>query len=158
MTELKSCAHCGGKAKYYQAGDESFGYQPGITCINFECMANVHGNFVEIDELSREAVKIVRRWNRRPEPEQAAPVAWIPVSERLPELNERVLVYRHIGFIGNPAHHSAGKTGYIDIDCVMEIAAGMFCTDLMTTGRVTHWQPLPTAPQQSQEDGSYDRD
>lgn len=77
MTEqLKPCPFCGDKAKYYLAGNESLGYQPGVTCI--KCLANVHGRFVEPGELGQEAEDVINRWNRRAKPERKVePVAWM---------------------------------------------------------------------------------
>lgn len=70
---------------------------------------------------------------------------WIPVSERLPPEGVDVLVLHDYGqIVGNPAHRDCGKRyGYQ----ITSRYGNGFLSDLLETGRVTHWMPLPDAPQ-----------
>lgn len=153
-SELKPCPFCGDKAKYYLAGNESLGYQPGVTCI--KCLANVHGRFVEPSELGQEAEDVINRWNRRAEPEQPAikeylttaePVSqWIPVSERLPKPYEVVRFYPEIAVdpvIDRGYFDNEGRCWYNEC-----IHGGI---DIVRHERATHWQPITTPEEQSDE-------
>ena len=70
---------------------------------------------------------------------QPAPVVsgWIPVSERLPEKGGRYWCYVE-------EQNSLGKSHY-QWNCSWNEGAW---SDKALTGRVTHWMPLPAAPQQ----------
>lgn len=59
---------------------------------------------------------------------------WIPVSERLPEDNERVIAYR-------PMEADASAYKY----CVMW---GWSVKVSMRHGGITHWMPLPEPPKE----------
>lgn len=70
---------------------------------------------------------------------------WIPVSERLPPECVDVLAMRDYGqIVGNPAHRDYGKRYHYKIT---RRYGNEFLSDLMETGQVTHWMPLPPAPQ-----------
>lgn len=64
--------------------------------------------------------------------------AWIPVSERLPETTETVLIARPSGAV-EPAwyspfeNHKAAKWRHLD-------------GTPFGNGTITHWQPLPSSP------------
>lgn len=70
---------------------------------------------------------------------QPAPVVsgWIPVSERLPEEGGRYWCYVE-------EQNSLGKSHY-QWNCSWNKGAW---SDKALTGRVTHWMPLPDAPQE----------
>ncbi|HED3985416.1 TPA: DUF551 domain-containing protein [Klebsiella pneumoniae] len=70
---------------------------------------------------------------------QPAPVVsgWIPVSERLPEEGGRYWCYVE-------EQNSLGKSHY-QWNCSWNEGAW---SDKALTGRVTHWMPLPAAPQE----------
>ena len=80
---------------------------------------------------------------------QAVP-QWIPVSERLPPVGDQCLFYRPL----------ANKSGDKIIAIKTAMPNGQFCwTDTIPDGEiqcnpsdgschVTHWMPLPTAPEQ----------
>ena len=59
---------------------------------------------------------------------------WIPVSEKLPEDNERVIAYR-------PMEADASAYKY----CVMW---GWSVKGSMRHGGITHWMPLPEPPKE----------
>lgn len=71
---------------------------------------------------------------------QPAPVVsgWIPVSERLPEEGGRYWCYVE-------EQNSLGKSHY-QWNCSWNEGAW---SDKALTGRVTHWMPLPAAPQEA---------
>lgn len=70
---------------------------------------------------------------------------WVPVSERLPPEGADVLALHDYGqIVGNPAHRDCGKRyGYQ----ITRRYGNGFLSDLLETGQVTHWMPLPDAPQ-----------
>ncbi|WP_181937306.1 DUF551 domain-containing protein, partial [Klebsiella pneumoniae] len=65
------------------------------------------------------------------------PGTWIPVSERLPEEGGRYWCYVE-------EQNSLGKSHY-QWNCSWNEGAW---SDKALTGRVTHWMPLPAAPQE----------
>ena len=67
---------------------------------------------------------------------------WIPVTERLPEGDERVLILCKNGamFVGY-----CGKQ-YLDYERRWRIKTALNSTKLLNIGRVTHWMPLPEPP------------
>ncbi|HCR0925059.1 TPA: DUF551 domain-containing protein [Klebsiella aerogenes] len=65
------------------------------------------------------------------------PDTWIPVSERLPEEGGRYWCYVE-------EQNSLGKSHY-QWNCSWN---GEIWSDAMMHGRVTHWMPLPAAPQE----------
>jgi hypothetical protein len=56
---------------------------------------------------------------------------WIPVSERLPEAQQRVLTITDLG--------------YIRTDCIRK-RDGHWFNEMFDPSTVTHWMPLPPAP------------
>ena len=67
---------------------------------------------------------------------------WIPVTERLPEDEELVLILCKNGamFVGY-----CGKQ-YCDYERRWRIKTALNSTKLLNLGRVTHWMPLPSPP------------
>lgn len=67
---------------------------------------------------------------------------WIPVTERLPEEEELVLILckngaRFVGYCGKQ---------YYDYERRWRIKTALNSTKLLNLGRVTHWMPLPEPP------------
>lgn len=69
---------------------------------------------------------------------------WIPVTERVPEGEELVLILCKNGamFVGY-----LGKQ-YVDIERRWRIKTALNSTKLLNLGRVTHWMPLPDGPEE----------
>ncbi len=63
---------------------------------------------------------------------------WIPVTERLPEANERVLVYHDDGMI----RFGINKGGFADVVSTLYLQNN----HRTCFSKVTHWMPLPEAP------------
>jgi hypothetical protein len=70
--------------------------------------------------------------------EHFAEQQWIPVAERLPEENERVLVYHDDGVI----RFGINKCGFADV------VSTLYLQNHHRTcfSKVTHWMPLPQPP------------
>ena len=62
---------------------------------------------------------------------EAGKPKWIPVSERLPEEFEDVLVYRSTG---------------CEVDCCVSRTKAYWSYDTVSGYAVTHWMPLPEPP------------
>ena len=75
---------------------------------------------------------------------EAGKPKWIPVSERLPEDEELVLIICKNGamFVGY-----CGKQ-YCDQERRWRIKTALNSTKLLNLGRVTHWMPLPKPPEE----------
>lgn len=71
---------------------------------------------------------------------------WIPVSERLPDGEELVLIHCKNGamFVGY-----CGKQ-YCDYERRWRIKTALNSTKLLNLGRVTHWMPLPEPPKEDE--------
>ena len=69
---------------------------------------------------------------------------WIPVTERLPEGEELVMIHCKNGamFVGY-----CGKQ-YCDYERRWRIKTALNSTKLLNLGRVTHWMPLPQPPKE----------
>lgn len=122
MNELKPCPFCGGKP--YKAPKFTMGYGGyGVKC---ECGCETPKYLV--DE------KAISWWNGRAEVPQ-----WIPVSERLPE-NEGT--YFCLGHNGTPFVCLFRTTKY-------EGKIWLRSTGTKRVYGITHWMPLPAAPEQN---------
>lgn len=69
---------------------------------------------------------------------------WIPVTERLPDDEELVLILckngaRFVGYCGKQ---------YCDYERRWRIKTALNSTKLLNLGRVTHWMPLPEPPKE----------
>ena len=62
---------------------------------------------------------------------------WIPVSERLPERYERVIIDNGVGYIGRDGNWYT--------------ITGIECPGRIIQWEVTHWQPFSTIPPKPQE-------
>ena len=67
---------------------------------------------------------------------------WIPVSERLPKDNERVLVYHDDGVM----RFGINKDGFADV------VSSLYLRNNHRTcfSKVTHWMPLPQPPKEGE--------
>jgi hypothetical protein len=63
---------------------------------------------------------------------------WIPVTERLPDNNERVLVYHDDGMI----RFGINKGGFADVVSTLYLKHN----HRTCFSKVTHWMPLPEPP------------
>jgi alanine racemase len=63
---------------------------------------------------------------------------WIPVTERLPDNNERVLVYHDDGMI----RFGINKDGFADVVSTLYLKHN----HRTCFSKVTHWMPLPEPP------------
>jgi hypothetical protein len=76
---------------------------------------------------------------------------WISVKDKLPEVDEQVLVYAH------GVSYNSGAYSTISIECLTnweawnEIGVSWSCY-LTCNEEVTHWMPLPTIPLMSLKD------
>lgn len=80
------------------------------------------------------------------QPVRGAPMpgSWIPVEQRQPPRGERLLVLRGSdGFkVCNPHHPGFGSDRWVEISEIAGVSSNFSC-DFISTGRVTHWMPLP---------------
>lgn len=91
----------------------------------------------ELSELARESVKRDMALARlEAEVEHAITATrWIPVAERLPERNDKILAY------------TPPKPGYAEL---YEVTRG-FMAQLGKRSGITNWQPLPAPPEEGTE-------
>lgn len=68
---------------------------------------------------------------------------WISVSDRLPELGQRVLFYDRNGLIHVATYELSEREKW---KCFMEHGAG-WDGDSVQNEHVTHWMPIPTPPE-----------
>lgn len=117
--KLLSCPFCGGEAGMIVHTDDD-GYRATIHCSNG---AEV-GCFTKSSHWAKKKSWVIKTaitaWNRRVETQ------WIPVSERLPEWNERVLTYSE----GGQMHENINGGGIV-------------------WQYITHWCPLPEPPKEA---------
>ncbi|TKD30025.1 DUF551 domain-containing protein [Azotobacter chroococcum] len=149
---LLPCPFCGGKAELHQRETESLWSHNQVTwsqvgCCECEC---VGADCCEDDDGS----EAVAHWNTRAaDPSAPTPPAqqiqWVPVSERLPEIDTPVFLYEpNFGiWIGGCADaddgwmwaHAQGTQWFAD----GEWKADLFIDD---DYKPSHWMPLPAAP------------
>lgn len=73
-----------------------------------------------------------------------APVqGWIPVTERLPDENEKVIIYTRVGIITTGWYTELHGVSY---DKGFETESGF-----MWLGTVPYWMPLPEGPKEGQD-------
>ena len=108
--KLKPCPFCGSEAQIY--GVDIF----RVACTSDDCWCET-----ALHHCKEEAAE---DWNMRAVPE---PQRWIPVTERLPKRDDRVLVY--IPEIGGA-------------NCSIQISKGW------SMKYVSHWMPLPLPPKE----------
>lgn len=116
MSKLKPCPFCGGKADtgHHKSRNKDDEYYL-VMCVH--CFARTVGETIEEAEDT---------WNTRAD-------GWIPVSEKLPEKQQTVIVYSQYGT----------SLGWILWNEWMTIEG--LCKPGAT---VTHWMPLPKPPQE----------
>ena len=141
---LMPCPFCGGKAHQLtieQDDDPHFGGDV-ITCT--ECGASSHVEFGFKENLKS-------AWNSRTAMLQAgnspvSPDGWIPVSEKMPPNKPGSYEYIVFDSLNNRAHH--------DYWNVPDGSCDDFSPFWNHYGKyVTHWMPLPAAPQQEVKRG-----
>lgn len=133
MSELKPCPFCGSKAltNIFLDYEDIENPPTEVTCENERC---IYGWWLSPKD-----------WNTRPIEddlrkriaELEAERRWVPVSERLPEAETRVLV--------------ATPTGYMEVDWRFSepiIDCGL--ANFYSLDNVTHWMPLPEPPEVQQ--------
>ena len=123
MSELKPCPFCGHSA-YLESSTVRKGYEAVVHCSG--CLAFVDTITYNTEEM---AISVAASaWNRRTN-------GWIPVSERLPDYGESVLV----------AVIQVDGSRTADLDAMDEVNA--------FAGSYSHWMPLPAAPETEHSDG-----
>ena len=70
---------------------------------------------------------------------------WIPVTERLPEIGRKVLVYAYGQEILTARMNKRTENGYPVFEC-----NGIFL-EMAKPGRISHWMPLPQPPESEGE-------
>src|SRR5690606_39742890 len=94
MSEHKKCPVCRGEPFIKSSHDEDMCYWERVECR--KCGLSTRGKWAS-DRSNACAIfreEVWAEWDDRAEPErEVEPVAWIPVSERLPEKGMFVLVY-----------------------------------------------------------------
>ena len=110
----------------------------------FEIMDALHEAANAIEELSRlheaQRQNLITLMNEDPEME------WIPVTERLPEVDKNVLVFACGNEITIGRMKRQTENGYH----VFIICHGI-ARELARPGRITHWMPLPEPPKEDGE-------
>ena len=121
MIELKPCPFCGGKAIFLE--DDDGRVLPWLICSGCSCETDCYDTIEEA----------IAAWNRRAS-------GWISVKDRMPEISlsqkDRVLV--------NVAPSKAHGSDVCGIDTDRTIDGKTF---VRWGYRVTHWMPLPDAPE-----------
>ncbi|HBS7339957.1 TPA: DUF551 domain-containing protein [Klebsiella pneumoniae] len=155
---LLPCPFCGGEPEEDAGGCSEFhGHEHqdySITCK--QCGAEVYcsvGTFEKADvpcSCHHDTRKVcVDKWNRRAAMLAAAPQSsdsepatvhgkWIPVSERLPEAGGDMIVFTD-GIVMSGVSYAKKKGFYIQ---------ALEYDDDEPVDSVTHWMPLPVAPQE----------
>ncbi len=85
MTELKSCPFCGGEAVPVYSDKGSL-YTSNILMLSAKGTVKCKKCEVRLQRIYSRVGKAIEAWNKRAESE------WIPVTERLPEGKQEVLV------------------------------------------------------------------
>lgn len=71
---------------------------------------------------------------------------WQPI-ETAPE-SIQVITYHDYGErVANPDHQNFGASGYVSVQASIGDSK-LYPSDLLETGRVTHWMPLPPPPKE----------
>lgn len=107
--QLKPCSFCASAARIIKDASTHLDHVL-VGCANDDCP-------VRPCRASYIRAEAIEAWNCRAD-------GWIPVSERLPEQWQRVLVVTARGYVSD-GHLAYGQ---------------------WTVADVTHWQPLPAAP------------
>ena len=81
------------------------------------------------------------------EPEKAEPVAWIPVSERLPEVSAK---FKESDYMLAQPKDGEPFVGWYSGNLNSWFVEHYLAPSIAVPG-VTHWMPLPAAPQQEQK-------
>ena len=138
IEEPKACPLCDGEADLHTTRNvtaDNGVHQ--ISCLS--CGLNIdrgflNGNYSTSDEKEM-LNEVVSAWNTRAN-------EWIPVSERLPDIDVYVLVAAPSGYRGtayrlSEAEYNPDYKGWVDVSNTRITDYG---------NEVTHWKPLPPAP------------
>ena len=74
-------------------------------------------------------------------PEKIIQTMWIPVTEQLPEVGKKVLVFAYGNDTLTARMQKRTENGYPVFEC-----NGIFL-EMAKLGRITHWMPLPQPPE-----------
>lgn len=78
-------------------------------------------------------------------PEKIIQTMWIPVTEQLPEVGKKVLVFAYGNDTLTARMQKRTENGYPVFEC-----NGIFL-EMAKLGRITHWMPLPQPPESEDE-------
>lgn len=123
MTELKPCPFCGEVVTKIRVG-RSYVTASNVYSIWHECS---DGTIIQTHAHNQKG-EAIAAWNRRAD-------GWIPCSDRLPGVEQIVIVY------GGEGVSLAKRSLYQDDAEWYEVNERYFTLD------VTHWQPLPEPPE-----------
>lgn len=119
----------------YTATEEAYkhGYEKGYEAGKRDATAHCES----CANATQEAIVMLQR--------RIAKQKWIPVTKRLPDDEELVLILCKNGamFVGY-----CGKQ-YVDFERRWRIKTALNSTKLLNLGRVTHWMPLPEPPKEA---------
>ncbi|MBG0645226.1 DUF551 domain-containing protein [Enterobacter kobei] len=120
------------------------GAEPVTTAykLPFEQWLSQQGERIEID-CGCVSVEVFMHWLRMAYGAGNSPVipdGWVACSERMPEDEQEVIThnifgYRHVSFFDEHSGHFFDRLDCSPVDCVEHVL-------------VSHWMPLPVAPQQ----------
>ena len=100
-------------------------------CLKGECSAQKSLQAADaIEELS----------NIQIAPEKIIQTMWIPVTEQLPEVGKKVLVFAYGNDTLTARMQKRTENGYPVFEC-----NGIFL-EMAKLGRITHWMPIPEPP------------
>jgi len=105
----------------------------------YSVLANTYGAESAIKNAQKYVDDVLSEFDRLEAIEEAR--RWIPVSERLPEDNQWVIMWNDLLDVAREGRHFS-KDGMHQ----WESASGIFYNDDSHYNHITHWQPLPEAP------------
>lgn len=103
----------------------------------------------DIDEEFRGAYRVMISASPSPAAVRVEEMpGWISVDERRPKDGETVLVSRFAGRVSNKNHLGYPGKPWVEAS---RTSNGTFLCDVVSTGGVTHWMPLPPPPAAKKE-------
>ena len=85
-------------------------------------------------------------------PEEVQQMRWIPVEERLPSVNDLVLVFSKDDEYGHTQHELAKYMFHPTLGWDWCTFDNEYYEWLPAFNRITHWMPLPKAPKEGKND------